>query len=232
MPSGLGTTRGASLDPVSQSQFKLTLTVTQARFGIDAPLNDDLAYGSAVPAARVNRLGPTSAFSKQGLMGKMRKRKVQALSALYFWIQFSKLCLGETICTNVDGSPLPASDACILGTVLCDLTTWYETTCWVDGQLCPRPSQPTDPIQGVNGHFISASISWKAIGGNSVEFEIMSTWRYSFMWPTQNPNIYTGPCGFPGVGDVVPIVGISANPNILYGQQSAPGTVSLKLYSG
>jgi hypothetical protein len=138
----------------------------------------------------------------------------------------------DIVCTAIDGSALPPT-ACILGqSVLCDQSTWYQHVCFSDGQLCPRPSKAPDPIQGVSGHFISSSISWRWTGGNSVEFEIMSTWRLSFLWPTQTPNIYTGPCGFPGVGDLVPIVGISADTSILYGQQSASGSISQKLTSG
>ena len=141
-----------------------------------------------------------------------------------------------SVCTALDGTTLPSSsvsNACILGqTIPCDLSTWYQRVCFFDGQLCPRPSKATDPISGVTGHFISASISWRATGGYSVEFEIMSTWRYSFLWPTQNPNTYTGPCGFPGVGDMVPIVGISADPTIIYAQQLTSGSVAQKLFSG
>ena len=210
------------LSQLPESRVKLSWTVRSRPSCVAGPGGLSLKLLS-MPA------GPTaqSVFSAQKIM------KSCCHVVLLILIEFSEVSLAATTCASVSGSPLPSTDACILGqTVLCDQTTWYQQVCWVDGQLCPRPSQPTDPILGVNGHFISASISWKGTGGNSVEFEIMSTWRYSFLWPTQDPNIYTGPCGFPGVGDMVPIVGISADSSILYGQQSAPGIAAQKLYSG
>ena len=96
---------------------------------------------------------------------------------------------------------------CNLGSSSCDFTVRPTTVCTMNGVMCPRPLRPS-----AVGHFISGSISWRATGQNSVEFEIISTWRYSFNWPYTAPqSTYTGPCGYPGIGDKVPIVGISSS---------------------
>ena len=69
----------------------------------------------------------------------------------------------------------------------------------------------------VDGHFISGSLAWRATGeDNTVEFEIQTTWRLSFVWPVPvEGNVFSGPCGFPGLGDSVPVVG-QATPSQIF----------------
>ena len=170
----------------------------------------------------------------------IRKNYLRSVILILLASQF-RAALSQTQCTAVDGTPLPspltpdgAGLPCVLGSAAgCTLqATRHQRVCFIDGQLCPKPTDAPNPINGIGGHFISASISWRATGGNSVEFEVMSTWRYSFLWPSENPNTYTGPCGFPGIGDKVPIVGTSADQSIIYGQQVASGIISQQLFSG
>ena len=62
------------------------------------------------------------------------------------------------------------------------------------------------------GHFISASISWKHVRGNTVMFEINSAWRRKFNWPCKQSGPdsgFNGPDGFPGLGQKLPIVGLA-----------------------
>jgi hypothetical protein len=116
----------------------------------------------------------------------------------------------NSACTCMDtttGTKLTDGTCCSLGSATCGYSKKTRTLCVIDGQMCPRPLR-----QSAVGHFISGSISWKATGPHSVEFEIMSTWRMSFTWPYKAPlTTYTGPCGYPGVGDRVPIVGIASS---------------------
>jgi hypothetical protein len=107
-------------------------------------------------------------------------------------------------CVNINiGYTYSPDICCYLGSSKCD----SQAVCVKDGEMCPRRLRPSTV-----GHFIAGSISWREIGENSVEFEIMSTWRLSFHWPYQAPvSTYTGPCGYPGIGDRVPIVGISSS---------------------
>eukprot|EP00292_Cryptomonas_paramecium_P003354 CAMPEP_0113673442 /NCGR_PEP_ID=MMETSP0038_2-20120614/6861_1 /TAXON_ID=2898 /ORGANISM="Cryptomonas paramecium" /LENGTH=575 /DNA_ID=CAMNT_0000589903 /DNA_START=275 /DNA_END=1998 /DNA_ORIENTATION=- /assembly_acc=CAM_ASM_000170 len=75
-------------------------------------------------------------------------------------------------------------------------------------------------------------MSWRQVSGYTVEFEIISTWRYSFSWPYPISNQYTGPCGYPGIGDKVPLVGISPGSTDTDPQQAATGSVYVQLRSG
>ncbi len=96
-----------------------------------------------------------------------------------------------------------------------------------DAISCPRKLYPD-----AQGHFIAGSISWKTTGHNSVEVELHTTWRLSFSWPHPRIATYSGPCGKPGIGDTVPLVGLSADPTNQYPEQSAAGHVSVILQSG
>uniref|UniRef100_A0A6U4NQ56 Uncharacterized protein n=2 Tax=Hemiselmis andersenii TaxID=464988 RepID=A0A6U4NQ56_HEMAN len=103
-----------------------------------------------------------------------------------------------------------------------------------DGQAVRCPE--LDKLAPTKGHFISASISWtKDMEGpeNSVIFEIVSTWRRNHTWPC-NPAVgFTGDDGRPGLGDVVPIVGISV-PDATASDplQRADGQLSSRLVTG
>jgi hypothetical protein len=109
----------------------------------------------------------------------------------------------ECQCLDIFGFSRSPDVCCYLGSPNCV----KDSVCVKDGQMCPRRLRPS-----AVGHFIAGSISWRATGENSVEFEIMSTWRLSFGWPYHAPvSTYTGPCGYPGIGDMVPIVGISSS---------------------
>ena len=127
-----------------------------------------------------------------------------------FFLEMQYPMLTNAVCTCMDrSSGLRPADGvcCYLGSPTCDYSQRSNTVCIMDGNICPRNLR-----QSAVGHFIAGSISWKATGENSVEFEIVSTWRMSFTWPYRSPlSTYTGPCGFPGVGDMVPMVGISSS---------------------
>ena len=101
----------------------------------------------------------------------------------------------------------------------CDLEKqeYDNVACVFDGKMCPnvRAKQSKD----IDGHFISGSLAWRATDAeNSIEFEIQSTWRLSFVWPVPyETGTYTGPCGFPGLGDIVPIAGQATQSQIMSG---------------
>ena len=145
-----------------------------------------------------------------------------------FYVNFMNGVNGDCSCYNIfTNQSYQAGTCCNLGSTNCDSTMKYEAVCTQNGQICPRTVYST-----AAGHFISASISWTATGPNSVEFEIISTWRLSFSWPYPLTTAYSGPCGYPGIGDTVPIVGISADPSDPNPQQTATGSVSVQLNSG
>jgi len=86
------------------------------------------------------------------------------------------------------------------------------------------------------GHFLSATMSWTHVSGNKVRFEVISTWRRKHYWPCKaglrsEGAGFTGPDGWPGVGDDLTVVGLST---VDTGQarQEAVGTVSTKLHFG
>lgn len=86
------------------------------------------------------------------------------------------------------------------------------------------------------GHFLSATMSWTHVSGNKVRFEVISTWRRKHYWPCKaglrsEGAGFTGPDGWPGVGDDLTVVGLST---VDTGQarQEAMGTVSTKLNFG
>ena len=86
------------------------------------------------------------------------------------------------------------------------------------------------------GHFLSATMSWTHVSGNKVRFEVISTWRRKHYWPCKaglrsEGAGFTGPDGWPGVGDDLTVVGLS---NVDTGQarQEAVGTVSTRLNFG
>jgi hypothetical protein len=150
---------------------------------------------------------------------------------IFIWIMFYQdlaiVADADCSCMNVFTNQTYPGSCCDLGSVTCDAAMKVQAICVKDGQTCPRML-----YSKAKGHFISSSISWRATGENSVEFEIMSTWRLSFSWPYPLGTAYTGPCGYPGIGDTVPLVGISADPAATDPQQSATGTVSVQLQSG
>eukprot|EP00961_Rhodomonas_salina_P071114 954927-Rhodomonas_salina.8 len=62
---------------------------------------------------------------------------------------------------------------------------WFAIAFVVAATSFPMASAQADCAQGEDdggGHFISASISWRHLRGNTVRFEIASTWRRSFSW--------------------------------------------------
>ncbi len=129
-----------------------------------------------------------------------------------------------------------ASTCCSLGADSCNYNSKREVACFKDEEMCPRVLRKNSA-----GHFISGSMSWRSVDRTIVEFEIMSTWRMSFSWPYMAPvSKYTGPCGYPGLGDIVPIVGtltskkpIVGNPqDNLNSAQTQFGSAVLQLKSG
>ena len=60
------------------------------------------------------------------------------------------------------------------------------------------------------GAFISASISWKQLYGNTVSFEIQGMWRRKHQWPCSLKTGFSGPDGYPGLGDQLKVMGLSA----------------------
>jgi hypothetical protein len=152
--------------------------------------------------------------------------------SIFVWILIFQNCLesvgADCSCYNIyTNQAYSAGMCCDLGSLTCDSLMKTQAVCTKDGRTCPRML-----YSSAVGHFISSSISWRATGGNSVVFEIISTWRLSFSWPYPMGSAYTGPCGYPGLGDMVPLPGISADPNQPDPQQNAAGTVSVQLQSG
>ncbi len=83
----------------------------------------------------------------------------------------------------------------------------------------------TDCAQGDDdggGHFISASISWRKLQGNTVRFEIISTWRRDFRW---SASALSQPSVGPVLGDELPILGLAFQdvPTDCARQESAGG---------
>ena len=153
---------------------------------------------------------------------------IHILICVLYYQSFLEVADAGCSCYNIyTNQSYPAGICCDLGSMTCDTTMKTQAVCTKDNQICPRML-----YSSAKGHFISSSISWRATGGNSVVFEIMSTWRLSFSWPYPLGSSYSGPCGYPGIGDSVPLPGISADPSDPDPQQSATGTVSVQLQSG
>ena len=99
-------------------------------------------------------------------------------------------------------------------TSTCDVEVHEKknVACSFGNEMCPNIRSKQSP-DTVDGHFISGSLAWRATEEkNTVVFEIQSTWRLSFVWPVPNEGkAFTGPCGFPGLGDTVQIVGQAQN---------------------
>jgi hypothetical protein len=82
------------------------------------------------------------------------------------------------------------------------------------------------------GHFLSASITWEQLEGNTVLFEITSAWRRKHLWPCNKDQGFNGPDGFPGLGQELAIVGLSMVQDVNAKSQEAAGEVSAKFYPG
>jgi hypothetical protein len=70
------------------------------------------------------------------------------------------------------------------------------------------------------GHFRGGSVAWTSLGGNTVEFEILSSWRRSH---SGNYLRGTSAQGRIFIGDEVTVNGQSA-PRILFGQHAHPAS--------
>ena len=81
------------------------------------------------------------------------------------------------------------------------------------------------------GHFLSASISWTHVKGNTVMFEVISAWRRKHYWPCKSTEGFSGKDGWPGVGDMLTIVGLSPITSDQPRQEDL-GAVSTKLFPG
>lgn len=81
------------------------------------------------------------------------------------------------------------------------------------------------------GNFLSASMSWTHVKGNTVMFEMVSVWRRKHYWPCKAAVGFTGEDGWPGLGDMLTIVGLSSVQSKQARQESS-GPVSTKLWTG
>ena len=100
----------------------------------------------------------------------------------------------------------------------------------VDGAR-PCPTSTTEfknkinSLRGVNGHFISASVSWKRTSERTAQFEIWSTWRRKYGWPCPTDTGFTGEDGWPVIGERLSVVGLA--------RAAASNTdVTIKFYTG
>jgi hypothetical protein len=104
--------------------------------------------------------------------------------------------------------------------------------CAAAGQECPDTSELKQRRAGdTEGHFLSATMSWTHVSGNKVRFEIISTWRRKHNWPCKASVGFSGPDGWPGLGDDLTVVGLSTVSTGSARQESV-GPVSTKLELG
>jgi len=83
------------------------------------------------------------------------------------------------------------------------------------------------------GAFISASISWKQLYDNTVSFEIQSMWRRKHQWPCSLKTGFSGPDGYPGLGDQLRVMGLSAIDNTSpYPRIITPGKIGAFFSTG
>jgi len=94
---------------------------------------------------------------------------------------------------------------------------------------CPTFTSPffnkIDSLTGINGHFISASMSWKRISERTAQFEIWSTWRRKYGWPCPTDSGFQGEDGWPVIGEKLSVVGLSR-------AADASKDVTIKFYTG
>ena len=72
---------------------------------------------------------------------------------------------------------------------------------------CPDASLSLSTSTG--GHFIAGSIAWRHMYGNTVSFEITSMWKRKFHWPCPVGTGFSGVDGYPAIGDLVHLSGVS-----------------------
>jgi hypothetical protein len=83
----------------------------------------------------------------------------------------------------------------------------------------------------VTGNFLSGTISWTHVRDNVVLFEVISTWRRKHFWPCNTETGFSGEDKWPGLGDVLTIVGLSSVSS-KQARQETSGPVSTKLWTG
>jgi len=87
---------------------------------------------------------------------------------------------------------------------------------------CPGASLSSSTSTG--GHFIAGSIAWRHLYGNTVTFELTTVWRRSYHWPCPIDTGFSGIDGYPAIGDLVHLSGISLIGGSLAGaRQTAAG---------
>jgi len=104
--------------------------------------------------------------------------------------------------------------------------------CGANGAVCPDTTALKQRKAGdTTGNFLSGSMSWTHVSGNTVLIEVVSVWRRKHHWPCNTAVGFSGKDSWPGIGDMLTVVGLSAVQS-KQARQEMSGAVSTKLWTG